>query len=188
MVGVLTALYGMAVGLVFLLICILCLTVGYFCSLFRVSKYEMVIVTVCVCVFAIALYRTESVTRIYREYDRLQYGEVLISVEGEVTDVKKNTYGYTINMKLQDGLVYVYTDGTVGGLIEDTQSNGDSFNNVRSDKDNDKENDKDNAVYDDSGVDNAVFLKLYGKKICVRGTVVPMKRARNYGNYDVRIV
>lgn len=217
MVGVLTALYGMAVGLVFLLICILCLTVGYFCSLFRVSKYEMVIVTVCVCVFAIALYRTESVTRIYREYDRLQYGEdegvkdsrelkeinefveveetnaveeldELISVEGEVTDVKKNTYGYTINMKLQDGLVYVYTDGTVGGLIEDTQSNGDSFNNVRSDKDNDKENDKendkDNDVYDDSGVDNAVFLKLYGKKICVRGTVVPMKIARNYGNYD----
>ena len=75
MVGVLTALYGMAVGLVFLLIFILCLAVGYFCSLFRVSKYEMVIVIVCVCVFAVAFYRTESVTRIYREYDRLQYGE-----------------------------------------------------------------------------------------------------------------
>lgn len=135
-----------------LLICILILAMGYARGLFVVSKYELIILGICLVMLVVGVYRGSYVTKVYDKYDDLQYGEQTECVqmlEGDVVDIKSNTYGYTITIKVEDGFVYVYGDGS---LLE-----------VEGDK---------------------IFSILYGKSIRVNGEIVPMKTARNYGNYD----
>lgn len=133
-IGELTSFYGVMCGLWLLVISIVALVTGYVCSLFTVSKYELAILGVCVGFVFIGVYRGEAVSKCYSEYDKLQYGEeakerrefegevskgVTQRVEdsymivGEVTDVKRNTYGYTLTLKVEDGFVYVYSDSSL---------------------------------------------------------------------------
>ena len=137
---------------ILLVISILILTMGYARGLFVVSKYELVILGICLIIFVVGLYRGSYVTKVYDKYDKLQYEEqteYVQMLEGDVVDIKSNTYGYTITIKGEDGFVYVYGDGS---LLE-------------------AEGDK-------------IYSILCGKTICVNGDIVPMKKARNYGNYN----
>ena len=136
-------------------------------GLFALKKYEKAIVAICVVACCLGMYRCNYVSRLYEKYDRIQYEveqyEQKLNKEniyvGEVIDIKENTYGYTITVKINEGLIYVYSDKNLCGMIEDKKENCE-------------------ISYEE------IFLELYGKEICISGEVVPMKVARNYGNYD----
>ena len=137
---------------ILLVISVLIFAMGYARGLFVVSKYELVILGICLAMLVVGGLRGSYVNKIYDKYDKLQYGEQTEYVQmlgGAVVDIKSNTYGYTITIKVEDGFVYVYAKGN---LLE--------------------------------GEEDRIYSFLYGKNIRVNGDIVPMKTARNYGNYD----
>ena len=211
--GVITGFYQwkysliLFVGLVFMLAVVW--AVGYACGLFSVSKYQVIILGICLVFWGLGAYRCRYVSKIYEMYDKLQYGleegidenvnykkydmaekeEILkkgalgneglwkynenlqLEFQGEVTEIKKNTYGYSIVLKIEKGEVYVYADDTLCGMLDDAE-------NVLAEQ----------GMWDRKSAqgksEDEVYESLYGENICVVGDVIPMKRARNYGNYD----
>lgn len=162
------AVIWLVIGLLFILFLwmvyslIKTLMVGRCYGLLVLSKYELIILGICIVAYGMGVYRCSYVSKVYEKYDRLQYeqeNDNQCVYKGEVQGIKKNSYGYTITLKVDDGLIYVYGDDKLCGLVGEKDNNmGNSFEEI--------------------------YLGLYGKLIYVSGEVVPMKEARNYGNYD----
>ena len=147
------------IGILFSIVILLIISRYY--NWFVLSKYELIILSICLLTYGIGLYRCSYVSSIYQQYDRAQYEYETeeYTYMGEVVGIKENTYGYTITLQVEDGEIYVYSDSSLCGMLQGIEI--------------DVEN-----SYDD------IYLQLYGKNIFVKGEVIPMKKARNYGNYD----
>ena len=74
----------------------------------KVKLWDMaVLIGCCVCLLSGYL-MFFSQAELFEKYDRLQYGESSkISVTGVVTSIIQKEYGYTIELKVDDGLVWV---------------------------------------------------------------------------------
>ena len=179
--GVITGFYHwkysliLFIGLVFLLTIVW--TVGYYYSLFSVSIYQVIIIGICLCFFGVGVYRCRYVSKTYEIYDGVQYGveEGQLEFQGQVTEIKKNTYGYSIVLKVEKGEVYVYADETLCGMLDGQIEYTVSEKQEMNDKKNQGEV---------RNIEDKVYESLYGENICVIGDIIPMKRARNFGNYD----
>lgn len=189
--GVISALLEGAYIFLFFIGIVMALVAGYCCGLFVLKKYEIVILCICFLFYGIGVYKYIEVTKIYEKYDRLQYMDEYYEkvknadgsyvqrkdnsekyseeekfqnedftkeyiVCGEIIDIKRNTYGYTITLSKDKWLAYVYTDSSLCGL---------------------------NTENDKEFVDSKLVV-LYGKYAMFSGEIIPMKKARNFGNYD----
>ena len=119
--------------------------------------------------------------------------ESLYEIKGNIVEIKENTYGYTISLELDEGLVYVYTDSTICGLLDEAIKEKDLIREVDDKKDltggtdNKKdslgETDNENKMPDEKSIES-VLACLYGRDVIILGEIIPMERARNFGNYD----
>ena len=152
--------------------------VGYDRSLFVMGKFELVILFIGFVLYGIGVYRNCAVTKIYEKYDEMQYDRLQYAetendedkqgyeIEGEIKEIKENTYGYTITLRADEGLVYVYTDSTLCGLLTEAYNHRTMINDA-----------------EEEYIESFVAC-LYGKEVAVCGEIIPMERARNFGNYD----
>lgn len=205
--------------------------VGCNCSLFVMGKFEFIIILICFVFYGCGVYKNYAFTKIYEKYDELMYGEMKLSgnvyeiderkekdeslyeikgkhkslyeIKGNIVEIKENTYGYTISLELDEGLVYVYTDSTICGLLDEATKEKDLIREVDDKKDltggtDDKkdltggtdnkkdsigETDNENKMPNEESIES-VLACLYGKEVIILGEIIPMERARNFGNYD----
>ena len=172
-----------------LLTALICLIIENKVGLFTMSKYEWVIILICMGMCGIGVYRYACVTNVYEKYDRMQYvtqdevrNEVSAEAQdkdiiwrGQVTNIKSNSYGYTIYLKTKEGEMYVYTDNKKCGFVDELANDSSGAH-----KEYLNEASYDENIYDE----DFIYENLYGLNICILGEVVPMKGARNFGNYD----
>ena len=126
-------------------------------------------------------------------YDIKEKHKSLYEIKGNIVEIKENTYGYTISLELDEGLVYVYTDCTICGLLDEATKEKDLIRQVDDKKDltggadNKKdsigETDNENKMPDEKSIES-VLACLYGRDVIILGEIIPMERARNFGNYD----
>ena len=195
--------------------------VGRNCSLFVMGKFEFIIILISFVFYGCGVYKNYAVTKIYEKYDELMYGEMKLSgnvyeidqrkekdeslyeikgkhkslyeIKGNIVEIKENTYGYTISLEIDEGLVYVYTDCTICGLLDEATKEKDLIRQVDDKKDltggtdNKKdsigETDNENKIPNEESIES-VLACLYGKEVIILGEIIPMERARNFGNYD----
>lgn len=184
---------------------------GRNCSLFVMGKFEFIIILISFVFYGCGVYKNYAVTKIYEKYDELMYGEMKLSgnvyeidqrkekdeslyeIKGNIVEIKENTYGYTISLEIDEGLVYVYTDCTICGLLDEATEEKDLIRQVDDKKDltggtdNKKdsigETDNENKIPNEESIES-VLACLYGKEVIILGEIIPMERARNFGNYD----
>ena len=126
-------------------------------------------------------------------YDIKEEHKSLYEIKGNIVEIKENTYGYTISLELDEGLVYVYSDSTICGLLDEAIKEKDLIREVDDKKDltggtdNKKdslgETDNENKMPDEKSIES-VLACLYGRDVIILGEIIPMERARNFGNYD----
>ena len=167
--GILAAFLGVAyvvlIPVIWLFFIILVWVAGNSRSLFVMRKFEIIILLLCFLLYGVGVYRNCTVTKIYEKYDRqlkmiqLETKDLSYKVDGKIIEIKKNSYGYTITLELKEGLVYVYADSKLNGLLTED--------------------------CDEKKMTDELFVAhLYGRNIIVFGEIIPMEYARNFGNYD----